>query len=92
VLKRTVGTWGRGGRTAIAALWRLLTTVGGLSIVAIASHAAHASAETPHIAFAIEAARRHSLDPRVFLAIGWHDSRLDPQAGLPMQKGRPMSF
>jgi hypothetical protein len=69
----------------------LVATVGSLSIVAIASATAHASTEMPHVASAIEAAHRHSLDPRVFLAIGWHESRLNPQAGPPVHKGRPMS-
>jgi soluble lytic murein transglycosylase-like protein len=90
VLKRRVGTW-NGGRATIVALRWLIATVGSLSILAICSHAARASTETPHIVSAIEAARRHSLDARVFLAIGWHESRLNPQAGSPMQKGRHMS-
>jgi soluble lytic murein transglycosylase-like protein len=50
----------------------------------------HAS-ETPHIKDAIDAARRNDLDPRVLLAIGWHESRLNPAAGQPKNKGRAMS-
>jgi hypothetical protein len=49
------------------------------------------ASEIPHIREAIDAARRHELDPRIFLAIGWHESRLNPAAGQPKSKGRAMS-
>ena len=89
-MQKTVGTR-MYGTTATMALRRLTAVVGSLSILAIGSHAACASSETQHIVSAIEAAYRHSLDPRLLLAIGWHESRLNPQAGQPKQKGRPMS-
>jgi soluble lytic murein transglycosylase-like protein len=77
--------------TAIGALGRLIAAVGSLSILAIGSHAAHASAEPSHIVSTIEAANRNSVDPRLLLAIGWQESRLNPEAGQPVRKGRAMS-
>jgi soluble lytic murein transglycosylase-like protein len=50
------------------------------------------ASEIPHIREAIDAARRHDLDPQIFLAIGWHESRLNPDAGQPKNKGRAMSL
>jgi hypothetical protein len=76
--------------TAVS-LRQLAAVIVSLSIVTIACAAAHASTEMSFVASTIEAARRNSLDPRVFLAIGWHESHLNPWAGPPVHKGRPMS-
>jgi len=79
------------GSTAIVALRRLVAAIASLSIVVIAGAPAYASTKMSYVASTIEAARRHSLDPRVFLAIGWHESHLNPWAGPPVHKGHPMS-
>src|SRR5215472_14729490 len=79
------------GSTAIVALRRLVAAIASLSICFIAGAPAYASTKMSYVASTIEAARRHSLDPRVFLAIGWHESHLNPWAGPPVHKGHPMS-
>jgi hypothetical protein len=76
------------GSTAIMALRRLVAAIASLSIIFIAGAPAHASTKMSYVASTIEAARSHSLDPRVFLAIGWHESHLNPWA---VHKGHPMS-
>ena len=91
VLQSMVKTMDCGGSAATVALRRFVAAIISLSTVTITCAAAHASMEMSYVASAIEAARRYSLDPRVFLAIGWHESHLDPWAGPPVHKGRPMS-
>jgi hypothetical protein len=79
------------GSIAIVALRRCVAAIASVSMVAIGCAAAQASTEISYVASTIEAARHYSLDPRVFLAIGWHESHLNPWAGPPVHKGRTMS-
>ena len=72
-----------------AATWLVALAV-ALFTLSTAPRLAHATVPE-HIVDAIEAARDHNIDPQVFLAIGWRESRLDPNMGQPMQKGKPMS-
>jgi hypothetical protein len=77
-------------RWSVATCWRLMAFLSGFLSLTVAPQMV-AAANAPHVETAISAARENGVDARVFLAVGWYESRLNPSAGLPTRKGQPMS-